>query len=68
MLSVLIPTFFLLGFIWGVRFQTDKKEASKPILKKAKPNEQTKKQKQMAIEARNVDNYFSPWSKQEDIK
>lgn len=64
-MAVLIPSFFLFGFSWGVRFQVDKKEAAKPIFKKPRKKKENKIE---CIEARNIDNYYGPMSKQEDIK
>lgn len=74
-LAVLIPSFFLLGFRWGVRFGATKGEeavkvAKEPLIKtdsKKKPVE-TDAMRKRRIEMQNIENYTSPWSPQEDIK
>ena len=69
-LAVLIPSFFLAGFRWGVRFGTDKEKAAKePIVQTPKKKlKETNTQRIKRIEMENIENYHNPWSKQEDLK
>ena len=69
-LAVLIPTFFLFGFRWGVMFDADEEKAAEtPIIPKLKKKpKESDYQRKKRIEAENIENYHDPWSRQEDIR